>query len=141
MKKFVFELQDILDIRKFEQQQAESELAKALAEENRIQSELNALAAKKVSVSKSIKGSSNFSDIANASNFFDFVRTRSESLLEELTKAKLVSDEKRNLLKKVMQKTDALQQLKDSQYKEYKAEVKRTEMKEINDIVTSRFNI
>lgn len=141
MKKFVFELQDILDIRKFEQQQAESELAKALAEENRIQSELNALAAKKVSVSKSIKGSSNFSDIANASNFFDFVRTRSESLLEELTKAKLVSDEKRNLLKKAMQKTDALQQLKDSQYKEYKAEVKRTEMKEINDIVTSRFNI
>ncbi len=140
MKKFVFELQDILDIRKFEQQQAELALAKALAEENRIQNELNAIAAKKVSVSKSMKGNTDFTDIVNTQNFFELLRTRSESLLEELTKAKLVTTEKRNILKKAMQKTDALQQLKDSQYEEYKAEARRAEMKEINDIVASRFN-
>ena len=109
MKKFVFELQDILDIRKFEQQQAELALAKALAEENRIQNELNAIAAKKVSVSKSMKGNTDFTDIVNTQNFFELLRTRSESLLEELTKAKLVTTEKRNILKKAMQKTDALQ--------------------------------
>ena len=41
MKKFQFELEEILNIRKFEQQQAEIELGKALASENEIQNFYN----------------------------------------------------------------------------------------------------
>ena len=36
MKKFTFELQNILEFRNFEKQQAEGELAKAIAVENEI---------------------------------------------------------------------------------------------------------
>ena len=44
MKKFKFELEDILKFRKFEQHQAEVELGKALAVEQEIQSNLDNLA-------------------------------------------------------------------------------------------------
>ena len=47
MKKFKFELEDILKFRKFEQHQAEVELGKALAEEQEIQSNLDNLAQQK----------------------------------------------------------------------------------------------
>ena len=40
MKKFVFELEDILQFRKFEQEQAEIALAKALSDEREIQEKI-----------------------------------------------------------------------------------------------------
>ena len=48
MKKFKFELEDILKFRKFEQHQAEVELGKALAVEQEIQSNLDNLAQQKL---------------------------------------------------------------------------------------------
>ena len=118
MKKFQFELEEILNIRKFEQQQAEIELGKALASENEIQSKLNALAMQQASV----------------------VRNQSECLLNELAKAKLISDEKRSILKEAMQKVDSLEKLKEQQLEEYKAALIHEEDNELDDIVTSRFN-
>ena len=109
MKKFQFELEEILNIRKFEQQQAEIELGKALASENEIQSKLNALAMQHASVQKQMSGSTDFYDITNANQFYAFVRNQSECLLNELAKAKLISDEKRSILKEAMQKVDSLE--------------------------------
>ena len=65
MKKFKFELEDILKFRKFEQNQAEVELGKALAVEQEIQSKLDNLAQQKHSASEYIRGSKNFTDITN----------------------------------------------------------------------------
>ena len=121
MKKFQFELEEILNIRKFEQQQAEIELGKALASENEIQSKLNALAMQQASVQKQMSGSTDFYDITNANQFYAFVRNQSECLLNELAKAKLISDEKRRILKEAMQKVDSLEKLKEQQLEEYKA--------------------
>lgn len=139
MKKFVFELQEVLDIRKFEQQIAESELGKALAAENQIQQQLDALAQKQVQVQSQMKGSVNFTDIANANQFYTYVRNTSEQLLQQLAEAKLVSDQKREVLKSCMQKTDALERLKETQEQEFKQEVKAKEAKEIDDITNGRF--
>ena len=140
MKKFQFELEEILNIRKFEQQQAEIELGKALASENEIQSKLNALAMQQVSVQKQMSGSTDFYDITNANQFYAFVRNQSECLLNELAKAKLISDEKRRILKEAMQKVDSLEKLKEQQLEEYKAALIHEEDNELDDIVTSRFN-
>ena len=52
MKKFKFELEDILKFRKFEQHQAEVELGKALAVEQEIQSNLDNLAQQKYAASE-----------------------------------------------------------------------------------------
>ena len=140
MKKFVFELEEILNIRRFQQQQAEAELGKALAEEKKVQDRLDDLAARQVYVKNEMKGSVNFTDIANANQFYSYVRNQSESLLKELAELKLVSEQKREELKKAMQKTDSLEKLKEQQKDEYVADQKKKEMHEIDDIVTSRVN-
>ncbi|MEE1213151.1 MAG: flagellar export protein FliJ [Treponema sp.] len=140
MKKFVFELEEILNIRRFQQQQAEAELGKALAEEKKVQDRLDDLAARQVYVKNEMKGSVNFTDIANANQFYSYVRNQSESLLKELAELKLVSEQKREELKKAMQKTDSLEKLKEQQKDEYVADQKKKEVHEIDDIVTSRVN-
>ncbi len=139
MKKFRFELEDVLQFRKFERQQAEIELGKALAVEREIQDKLDNLAAQQVEVAEKSKGSKDFQDIANAYRFYDFVRAQTEYLMNEMSKAKIVSDEKREILRAAMQKDDALERLKDEQLEEYRnAEILEAD-NIIDDIVTARF--
>ena len=138
MKKFRFELEDVLQFRKFERQQAEIELGKALAVEREIQDKLDNLAAQQVEVAEKSKGSKDFQDIANAYRFYDFVRAQTEYLMNEMSKAKIVSDEKREILRAAMQKDDALERLKDEQLEEYRnAEILEAD-NIIDDIVTAR---
>ena len=139
MKKFIFELEEILNVRTFEQQQAEVELGKALAEEQRIQNQLDNLAMSQIKTQKEMKGSTNFLDIANASQFYAYVRNQKEKLLSELAQAKIITEEKRNILKSAIQKTDALKDLKEQQFSEFKEEAKRREQIEMDNIVTGRF--
>lgn len=140
MKRFSFELEEILNIRKFEQSQAEVELGKALAEEQKIQNELDSLARHQAEIQSKMKGSTNFNDIANAADFYSFVRNKKENLLSELAKAKILSEQKRDVLKKAIQKTDSLEKLKEDQFEEFKENEKRREQSEMDNIVTGRFN-
>ena len=63
-KAFKFELQDVLDFRNFEKEQAQNELAKALAVETQINNQLQTIAANFISVRKQIDESTDFEDIA-----------------------------------------------------------------------------
>lgn len=139
MRAFQFELEEILRVRRFEQQQAEIELGKAVAAENEIQSKLDALAMQQTVVKRETAGSTDFTDIAHAHQFYSFVRAQSEHLLNELAGAKLVSDEKREILRQAMQKVNALEKLKEQQRGQYAEELLHEEENELDDIVTSRF--
>ena len=139
MKKFEFELEEILNIRRFEQQQAEVELGKALAEEKKVQDKIDNLAMQQVTVKQQMKGCTNFSDIINANQFYSFVKKQTDFLLNQMAELKLVSEQKRAVLRNAMQKTDSLEKLKEQQLEEYKAEVKRIEQMELDNIVTTRY--
>ena len=56
-----------------------------------------------------------------------------------MAELKLVSEQKRVVLRNAMQKTDSLEKLKEQQLEEYKAEVKRIEQLELDNIVTTRY--
>jgi flagellar FliJ protein len=139
MKKFKFELEDILKFRKFEQHQAEVELGKALAEEQEIQSKLDNLAQQKFSASEYVRGSKDFTDITTVLRFNEFIRTQTEFLMNKMAEAKLITEQKRNILKEIIKKTDALERLKEHQLEEYKNLVNLEEENIVDDIVTSRF--
>ena len=138
MKKFSFELEDVLSVRKFEQQQAEIELGKALAAEKEIQDKLDALAQQQATVQQQMKGSTDANAIIDAGRFYAFVRTQSEFLLNKITEAKLVTEQKREVLRQCMAKTDSLEELKKVKLSEYNKMVQDEEDKETDDIVTSR---
>ncbi|UKI52833.1 MAG: flagellar FliJ family protein [Treponema sp.] len=139
MTKFKFELQDILEAKKFEQTQAENELGKALAAEKEIQDKLDLLAEQKKSMQQSVKNTKDFNQIMAANNFSDFVRNQSEYLFREMAEAKIVTEQKREVLKKIMQSVDSLERLRDFQKEDFKAAQKRKQMKIIGGIVSAKY--
>lgn len=139
MKKFLFGLEDVLSFRKIEQQQAEAELAKALAAEREVQNMIDSLAMQQVKTAKSMEGSTDFLAIAQANEFYGFIRAKTEELLSEITKLKVISDEKREKLRLCMQRTESLEKLKEKQKEDFISFQKKAEAKEIDNIVTSRF--
>ena len=137
-KKFSFELQDILDFRNFEKEQAEAELAKALAVETEIQNNLNNIAQQFVALKKTADTLTDFEDIAAANKHKSFLEYQKEELLKQLAQAQLVSAEKREILAEVMKKTTALEKLKEKQQAAYNEKLNKEENDFIDDLANSR---
>ena len=136
-KAFKFELQDVLDFRNFEKEQAQNELAKALAVETQINNQLQTIAQNFISVRKQIDSYSDFEDIAAGNRRKVLLETQKEELLEQLAQAKLVSEEKRAVLAEIMKKTTALEKLKEKQLEGWKEESDKEEENFIDDLANS----
>ncbi len=136
-KAFKFELQDVLDFRNFEKEQAQNELAKALAVETQINNNLQIIASQFISTKNQIDASSSFEDIAAGNTRKKFLEMQKEELLKQLAEAKLVSDEKRKVLAEVMKKTTALEKLKEKQQEFWKAAVDKEDEDFIDDLATA----
>ena len=140
MAKFVFELQEILDFRNFEQEQAQIELGKALAVENEINQNLNNIAQQYTALKQSMKGVTDFNLVLAQNNHINLLEYQKEELLKRLAEAKLVTEEKRQILQECMKKTSALEKLKDNQYEEYKQQLEAEEKKNIEELSTIKSN-
>ena len=136
-KAFKFELQDVLDFRNFEKEEAQNELAKALAIETQINDNLQIIASQFISVKNQIDASSSFEDIAAGNTRKKFLEMQKEELLQQLSEAKLVSEQKRAVLAEAMKKTTALEKLKEKEEAVYKAEVDKEENDFIDDLANS----
>ena len=136
-KAFKFELQDVLEFRNFEKEQAQNELAKALAVETQINNQLKIIAENFISVRKQIDSYSDFEDIAAGNRRKVLLESQKEELLEQLAQAKLVSEEKRAVLAEIMKKTTALEKLKEKQLEGWKEESDKEENNFIDDLANS----
>lgn len=139
MKKFSFELEDLLRLRKFQQEQAQTELGKAVAEETKIQDGLNVLAWQHAKVKKEMSGSTDFFSISQSQKYYSFLKLQEEKLLEDLAAAKTVTESKREIFKEALQKTESLKKLKDKKKEEYRMQEQKEEEDTVDDIATSRF--
>ena len=139
MKKFNFQLEDVLSIRNFQQEQAEIELGIALGEEQKITDKLEQIAMQHAQCAKNIEGSLDFATILSARQFFSMLEAQKNFLLEELAKAKLVTEQKRKILQEKMKKTASLQKLREKELGSYNSEKLQEEENLIDDIVTSRY--
>lgn len=139
MEKFKFELEDVLSLRKFQQEQAQVELGKAVAEEVKIQDNLNLLAVQHAEAKKSVSGSTDFQTIISGQQYFTFLKLQEEKLLEDLASAKIVTEAKREAFKQALQKTESLSKLKDQQFAQYKELEAKEEEDNTDDMVTARF--
>lgn len=138
MKKFSFQLEDVMKYREFLQTQAETELGKALAAEHAIQTKLDDIGRQSVFVKNRMKGSTDFNAISAAHNFYILLDQQKEYLLQQMAEAKLVSEQKRKVLQDAMQKTEALHKLRERQLAEYHEEENKEEENAADDISTFR---
>lgn len=120
MKKFTFELEKVLEYRNFEKQQAEGELAKALAVETEINDNLKKIAQNYAAVKARMKGSLNFQDMMAQDQYNNLLEYQKEELLKQLAQAKLVTEQKREVLRECMKKTTALEKLKEKRLADWK---------------------
>lgn len=134
MKKFSFDLQKVLEYRNFEKQQAEGELAKALAVETEINENLKQIAQQYTAVKAQMKGSKDFDDIISQSKYNNLLDYQKEELLKELAEAKIVIEQKREVLRECMKKTTALEKLREKQLEDWKAAVDYEEAEAMDDI-------
>lgn len=138
MKKFVFSMQKILNLRQFEEKQAQSELGKAVTKEAQIQSTLDMVAEQRVQTVKTADSIKNAFELYSLNNYLALLDQRKEKLLQELTSAHLETEEKRQKMKEAMLKVKALEKLKETRQNDWKLENARREAVELDDIVNSR---
>lgn len=140
MKKFSFELEDVLEVRRFEEEAAQGELAKALAVETQIQNDLNTIASQYVATKAGMKGSLNADDYFAANQYLKLLDYQKEELMKRMAEANLVTEEKRKILMEIMQKVQALEKMKEVELKKYKVQQQKEEDNEADEINTIRFN-
>ncbi len=133
MKKFSFELEKILEFRNFEKQEAEAELAKALSKENEIKSNLEMIAKQMIISNQSVDKSCSFDDVIAQSRYNNLLNHQKEELLQELTQANLITEEKRSVLAECMKKTVALEKMKEKRKEEWKTAYDYEEAEEIDE--------
>jgi flagellar FliJ protein len=138
MRKFVFNMQKILDLREFEKKQAEAELGKAVAEETKIKDTLELIARQRVQQVSEAGKISGVNELYGLSNYFALLDQRKEQLLKDLVQAQMVKEQKREVFKQAMLKVKALEKLKESRLSEWKTEQMRKEAAEIDDINNSK---
>ena len=140
MAKFVFELQEVLDFRNFEQEQAQIELGKALAVENQINQNLAQIAQQYAVLKQDMKGEWDFNMVIIQNNHIKLLEYQKEELLKQLAEAKLVTEEKRKILQECMKKTTSLEKLKDQQLQDFKQQMDYEENKNLEELATVKSN-
>lgn len=138
MKRFSFSMQKILDIREFTERQAQIELGQAVAEVNRINEELEAVAQEKLRMIQMNLKSASLNEFLVHENYMKRLELTKERLLEELAAAQLVVDEKREIFAEAMKQRKILSNLKEKQFAQYKKEALVAEDNAVDDLVTSR---
>lgn len=138
MKKFSFELEKVLEYRNFEKQEAEAELAKALAEEARIKENLEMIAQQFVVSNQSVNSTSSFDDIIAQSRYKNLLNYQKEELLKELAQANIITEEKRSILQECMKKTIALEKLKERKKEEWKDAADYEEAEAIDETAVTK---
>ncbi len=138
MKKFVFPLQKILDLREFEEEKAKLELGKAVAEMERIKKLLAENAQNRVNAGYSRQDVSDIISLQTIENYILGLDIKKEKLLEDLAVAELIFEKKRDLFTEAMQAREVLTKLKDKQLTEYKKDALKQEENALDDITNGK---
>lgn len=139
MKKYSFELEDILEYKKIDQEQAEQEFAKALSVENEIQQKIEYIAQQYLITKEKFKNTKNFDLIISQNQYFNLLDFQKEELLKELAQAKIITEQKKEILQEKMKATSALEKLKELDKEEYDQLVNFEENEFIDDLATTHF--
>ena len=139
MKKYSFELEDILEYKKFDQEQAEQEFAKALSVENEIQQKIEYIAQQYLITKEKFKNTKDFNLIISQNQYFNLLDFQKEELLKELAQAKIITEQKKEILQEKMKATSALEKLKERDKGEYDQLVNFEENEFIDDLATTHF--
>ena len=138
MKRFSFPLQKVLDLRAYEEEQAKLDLAAAIAEANRIQAELDHIAREMVAAG-AVRITSDIPAMQANEAYKVRLKLRKGELLEELAKAELVIEQKREVFSEKMRDRKVIEKLREQALATYKVEAEKDEEQANDDVSNARF--
>ncbi|MCM1105656.1 MAG: flagellar export protein FliJ [Blautia sp.] len=144
MAKFVYRMQNILDIK--EKLETQAQMAFALANQAYMeeQEKLQALLVRRVGYEKRLKelmaGTIDVKSVTNARADVNAMKTIVRRQMMEVHKAEREMEDARQALNEVMQERKVQEKLREKAFDEFKRELAAQETKEIDELVSYTFN-
>ena len=137
MRKFNFNLEKILQIREFKEEECKIELGRAISVLNMIENEIKQTAQKHFNASR--ERFKNPQDMASWDVYILRLEQEAQTLSQQAAQAQFVVEEKRELYLEAQRDLKALEKLKEKQKKEHIKEMEKLQMNETDDITSSRW--
>jgi len=136
MKKFYFNLENILQLKKFNEEECKMALGLAISMLNEIENEIKETAVKRShAVSERLKDPA---AITVWSNYITRLEQETERLMEQAAQAEIVVEEKRAIYMEAFKEFKAMEKLKEKKEKEYKKEMNEQESAEVDELFAIR---
>ena len=136
MKKFKFNLEKILQIRKFKEEECKLALGQAISVLNKIENEIKQTALKRHNAAS--QRFTNPGEIVYWQNYILRLDVETQKLTEKAAQAQMVVEEKRSLYLEASKDLKAMEKLKEKQQKEYRKEMLNYQMNEVDDMTAAR---
>ena len=136
MKKFKFNLEKILQLRKFREEECKIALGQAISILNKIENEI-----KQTAVRRHAAASQRFIDPAEITTWELYIKRldfQAQKLAEQAAQAEIVVEEKRALYLEASRELKTMEKLKEKQQKSHRKEMFNHQMAEIDDITSAR---
>jgi len=136
MKNFRFNLENILQIKKFNEEECRMALGLAISLLNEIENKIKQTAQKQHTAA-----SQRYNDTSNLmvwNNYIERLEREIDELLEKAAKAQIVVDEKREIYMEAFREFKALEKLKERKEKEYIKEMENKQSIEVDEMYAAR---
>jgi flagellar FliJ protein len=137
MKRFKFNLEKIMQLRKFKEEECKIALGQAVSFLNKIENDIKETALKKHNAA-SLRFS-NVDETASWEIYILWLDQQADRLTEQAAQAQIVVEEKRALYLEAQKDLKVIEKLKEKQQKEHKKEMFNYEMNEVDDLTSSRY--
>jgi flagellar FliJ protein len=138
MRRFKFNLEKILKLREFKEEQCKLALGQAISVLNIIENEIRETAVKRHKAA--FLRFNDSQEIASWDLYILRLEQEAEKLTEQAAQAQIVVEEKRALYMEASRDLKTMEKLKEKQQKEYRKEILDYEMNEIDSLTSARVN-
>ena len=136
MRKFKYNLEKILGLRKFKEEECKIALGQAISFLNKIENDIRLTAQKKhTAVTQRFK---NTDDIVSWDFYIKRLDAEADMLSEKAAQAQLVVEQKRALYLEAQKELKTLEKLKEKQKKEHRKEMLNYEINQIDELTSAR---
>jgi flagellar FliJ protein len=140
MKRFHFNLQKVLDLRAWREQDAEIELGRAISRLTELTNRLKALAEERFrAVADRFVRSNSAEDMFTYERYITRLDSQKEELLKEAAEAELAVSERREAYLAASRDRKVLDKLRERRFGEYRRLALREEVKLTDDAASGRF--
>ncbi|MCR5734904.1 MAG: flagellar export protein FliJ [Lachnospiraceae bacterium] len=143
MARFIYRMQNILNLKEKLETQAKNDFAMASSVVNEEEEKLNTLYGRKEAYEERLRSLYNDSlsilEIKETTQAIEIMEYQIEIQKENLRRAEEILEQKREALKIAMQEKETQEKLKENAFEVFKQEVKAAESKEIDELVSYRY--